>query len=273
MLDACVLRLQADVCPSFVAAAKGSYCSVSVLGVFTPRDILVQTLERDKPDMQVATPLRFPGKLAVDAAGRRVFVADTSNNRVLVCGLDGTFQSEIGGVGTGLRDGAFEDAAFDHPQGLAYDARRDALYVADTENHAVRKVDLAARRVSTLAGDGSQGSDYAGGRAGRAQQLSSPWDVATSADGDELVVAMSGQHQIWRVSLGMGRCQAFSGNGAERNQNGSHGGNTSWAQPSGLALRADGAAMCALCLHRAGSSASGHSQRPAYALLRLNASS
>lgn len=199
----------------------------------------------DKADTQVATPLRFPGKLAVDAASRRIFIADSSNNRILICGLDGKHEAEIGGVGAGLRDGAFDEAAFNHPQGVAYDAQRNVLYVADTENHAIRKVDLAAGRVSTLAGDGAQGSDYAGGRTGRSQQLSSPWDVALNSDGSGVLVAMAGQHQIWRLDVATGRCEAVSGTGAERSENGSSGANTSWAQPSGLALRPDGAAMCA----------------------------
>ncbi len=55
------------------------------------------------------------------------------------------------------------------------------LFVADTENHAVRAVDLSARRVRTLAGNGYKGQDYEGGQAGGRQQLNSPWDVALDA--------------------------------------------------------------------------------------------
>lgn len=66
-----------------------------------------------------------------------------------------------------------------YPQGLIYSPKRNALIICDTENHAVRLADLGERRtVVTLAGNGSKGRDYRGGRAGSAQPLNSPWDVA-----------------------------------------------------------------------------------------------
>ena len=208
---------------------------------------MMQTLERDKPLAQLQSPLRFPGKLAVDAQRRRLFIADSANNRILCAGLDGSFVFEAGGAAAGLLDGPVATAAFNKPQGLAFDAARNALYVADTENHAVRKIDLDAGVVSTLAGNGGKGRDYRGGRAGRQQQLNSPWDVALLPGTSRLAVAMSGQHQVWQLDVETGECGNFSGTGQERNQNGGDGRSTAWAQPSGLALRSDGAAMCALC--------------------------
>ena len=57
---------------------------------------------------------------------------------------------------------------------------------------------------------------------------------------DVLYIAMAGQHQIWRHHVTTGVTQVFSGDGAERNANGGSGRTTSWAQPSGLSLSADG---------------------------------
>ena len=92
------------------------------------------------------------------------------------------------------------------------------LYVADTDNHAVRAVDLERRAVRTLAGNGEQGFDYSGGRAGAAQYLSSPWDVVLpkgqgQGQGQErqLLVAMAGTHQIWGVDLPAGKAACYSG--------------------------------------------------------------
>ena len=51
------------------------------------------------------------------------------------------------GNGPALRDGSFEMAALNRPQGLAYSPRRNTLYVADTENHAVRWRGGGARAV------------------------------------------------------------------------------------------------------------------------------
>ncbi|PQM37925.1 NHL repeat-containing protein 2 [Prunus yedoensis var. nudiflora] len=48
-------------------------------------------------------------------------------------------------------------------QGLAYNPKKNLLYVADTENHALREIDFVNDTVRTLAGNGTKGSDYRGG--------------------------------------------------------------------------------------------------------------
>lgn len=56
----------------------------------------------------------------------------------MVTDLDGNFITQVGGGGEGLKDGGFTDALFNRPQGVAYNAVKSVLYVADTENHALR---------------------------------------------------------------------------------------------------------------------------------------
>lgn len=205
----------------------------------------MQALERDKQAAVANTPLRFPGKLAVDERGGRLFIADSSNHRIIATDLSGAFLAQAGGRGSGLVDGPVASAAFNRPQGLAYCRARDRLYVADTESHAVRCVDWTAGTVSTLAGNGIKGGDVVGGGRRGAQQLNSPWDVVVADSGRRLLVAMAGQHQIWELDVDSGVCAALSGTGAERNQNGATGATTAWAQPSGLALTASGQAAYA----------------------------
>jgi thiol-disulfide isomerase/thioredoxin len=102
-------------------------------------------------------PLAFPGKVLADEKGDRLFVADSNHNRVVVTKLDGTLLYTIGSGARGRRDGAFQDASFDNPQGLALDpSDNSTLYVADTRNHMLRRVDLKARTVETAAGTGAQ---------------------------------------------------------------------------------------------------------------------
>ena len=60
--------------------------------------------------------------------------------RIVITNLEGKYIDQIGGNGGKFRDGSFEEAAFRRPQGVAYSAKEDALYVADTENHALRRV-------------------------------------------------------------------------------------------------------------------------------------
>jgi len=191
------------------------------------------------------TQLRYPGKVAVDAPANRLYVADTGHHRLLVATLDGEVLDVVGATGArGFVDGAFEEARFHAPNGLAVAPGK--LYVADTENHAIRVVDLAARTVTTLVGTGRQGRDLVGGRAGREQPLSSPWDLVFEADpaggpGGRLLVAMAGVHQIWAVDVATGRAERLAGSGHEANRNSADPKVTAFAQPSGAALGRDGA--------------------------------
>ena len=68
-----------------------------------------------------------------------------ADDRIVVTDLQGSYLSQVGGNGPNLVDGAFSDSAFNRPQGLAYSAIRDCLYVADTENHALREVRTCMR--------------------------------------------------------------------------------------------------------------------------------
>lgn len=62
------------------------------------------------------------------------------------------------------------------------------------------QIDLEAGRVTTIIGTGRQGEDYAGGRLGIEQEISSPWDLALYKD-NVLFIAMTGTHQIWAYAI------------------------------------------------------------------------
>ena len=100
------------------------------------------------------TPLRFPGKIVADEPGGRLFISDSNHNRIVVAGLDGKLISTIGSGTSGRADGNYAAAEFNRPQGLALNG--EMLYVADTENHLLRKIDLKQQRVVTIAGTGRQ---------------------------------------------------------------------------------------------------------------------
>ena len=100
------------------------------------------------------TPLRFPGKLLADERTDRLYISDSNHNRIVIAKLDGTLVHTIGSGLIGAADGSYAKASFDHPQGLAL--LGDALYVADTENHLLRKVELKKKQVHTIAGTGKQ---------------------------------------------------------------------------------------------------------------------
>ncbi|MBV9923849.1 MAG: redoxin domain-containing protein [Acidobacteria bacterium] len=183
-------------------------------------------------------PLAFPGKVLADERGDRLFVSDSNHNRVVVTKLDGTLLYTVGSGARGRRDGTFDTATFDGPQGLALDG--ETLYVADTRNHLLRRVDLKARSVETAAGTGAQARDY-DFRSGPAltTPLNSPWDLALV--GRTLYVAMAGPHQIWKLDLDSREVSVYAGTGREARNDGKRVGEfedpgaAAFAQPSGLA--------------------------------------
>ncbi len=125
-----------------------------------------------------AAQTRFSDPWGLVMGGGVLFVADAGdNNRILYRGLDGRFQLLAGGV-EGLADGKGSAARFNTPSGIALDAQGN-LYVADTGNHAIRKIS-AQGMVSTLAGNGSPG--FADGTAAQAR-FNGPMGVAVAADG------------------------------------------------------------------------------------------
>jgi DNA-binding beta-propeller fold protein YncE len=174
-------------------------------------------------------PLAFPGKVLADEKSDRLFIADSNHNRIVITRLDGTLIETIGTGEHGFQDGSFEQARFYRPQGMALDG--DLLYVADTENHLIRRVDLKKRTVETVAGTGQQGFPNVISFA-RATPLNSPWDLQLV--GKALYIAMAGSHQIWRYDISMREVFPFAGSGREARLDGELP-KAGFAQPSGVA--------------------------------------
>ena len=187
------------------------------------------------PPLGPQNALSFPGKVLADEAGGRLFIADTNHNRIIVSSFDGDVQQVIGTGEEALVDGPLAQSAFNHPQGMAIDG--DILYVADTENHAIRRVDLAAGQVETIAGTGEQGYDRTGGRPGPSTSLSSPWDLALH--NGVIYIAMAGIHQLWSLDLQTGIVGPYAGSGREAITDGPLA-TSALAQPSGITVGNDG---------------------------------
>jgi len=174
-------------------------------------------------------PLAFPGKILADAKGDRLFIADSNHNRLVVTKLDGTLLETIGTGTPGAADGAFDKASFYRPQGLALDGEN--LFVADTENHLLRRVDLKAKTVQTVAGTGQQARDYFQKGPARTIALSSPWDLQLVER--QLYITMAGTHQIWKMDLDKNEVSTFAGSGREAREDGPLL-EAGFAQPSGI---------------------------------------
>ena len=182
-------------------------------------------------EARVESPLLFPGKVLADSENGRLFIADSNHNRIVVADFEGNVLEVIGDGRGAFRDGSYASSSFFRPQGLAL-ADDETLYVADTENNAIRRIDLMDKQVTTVAGTGEQ--VYMRFPVGQADvtPLNSPWDVLF-VEG-KLYIAMAGQHQIWEYDPESGVISLFAGSGREELKDGSRlqGGLN---QPSGLA--------------------------------------
>lgn len=183
-----------------------------------------------QPQPEARTFLSFPGKLY--ATEHALYIADTGHNRILETYHDGTIRRIFGSHTAGFLDGEQEEAAFDSPQGMV--KVDDFLFVADTGNHAIRRIGLKHGEVETFAGTGRQGR-YVGSFFDKPHEapLNSPLDLAYARG--MLYVAMAGQHQIWAFQLAQQTLEVLAGTGREGLEDGPLLGAT-LAQPSGLAL-------------------------------------
>jgi thiol-disulfide isomerase/thioredoxin len=196
------------------------------------------------------TPLRFPGKVLADEASNRLFIADSNHNRIVVTTLDAQLLDIIGSGEIGRDDGNYKTCSFNHPQGMVLHG--ETLYLCDTENHLLRKIDLKEEKVTTIAGTGKQaetgfpGFSRFGGNVPKrfvgkpkVTALNSPWDLWIHEQ--DLYIAMAGPHQIWKMPLDEDEIGPFAGNGREDIVDGPllpsnpyELGFSSFAQPSGL---------------------------------------
>ncbi len=191
-------------------------------------------LERDRQPSRI---LSFPGKVHVVPTDSRLFIADSGHHRIVVSDrITGDVLAVYGNGRAGFADGVGVNAQFDSPQGLALDADGVTLYVADTNNHAVRAIDTATGEVTTLLGTGRLGWPPTGGVAPEVD-LNSPWDVLV--EGSVLYIAMAGHHQIWSMDLENGIAVPLVGSGREGVLNGPLD-QAELAQPSGLAIDGSG---------------------------------
>ncbi|KOP25167.1 hypothetical protein AMR41_17305 [Hapalosiphon sp. MRB220] len=184
----------------------------------------------EKQQQPLITPLAFPGKVLATTAG--LFIADSGHHRIVMSSFNGEVLHIVGSGQPGLKDGSFEEAQFFAPQGMTFDAETQMLYVADTENHVLRRVDLQSQVVETIAGTGEQ-SHNVQAHSGISTEiaLNSPWDLQKV--GNSLFVAMAGSHQIWQMDLENNIVKTYAGTGAEGCVDGKLI-ESAFAQPSGI---------------------------------------
>jgi uncharacterized protein (TIGR03437 family) len=145
--------------------------------------------------------LNGPSAVALDAAGN-LYIADTGNDLVRKVSFSANTIMTIAGTGGTSFSGdglPAVDASLHAPRGLAFDAAGN-LYIADSGNHAIRKVNATTQIISTVAGNGTLG--FIDNVAATSAQLNYPLGVTFDSAGS-MYIADSQNFRIRKVTNGI----------------------------------------------------------------------
>ncbi|MET1023884.1 MAG: redoxin domain-containing protein [Pseudoxanthomonas sp.] len=177
------------------------------------------------------TALRFPTGLV--ATADRLYVADSGHHQVLECNHAGRVLRRFGNGTADALDGGSEIASFCRPNGLSL--LRESLFVADTGNHLVRRIELRSGNVQTVLGN-RRAAMPSEGPIRSLQDVSLPSPTALVAGNSGIHMTLAGDNRVWTWNqaegLGVLECRAGSGQLGQRDGAGIL---ASFAQPSGLA--------------------------------------
>ena len=195
---------------TFLNIFGGACAAVLLLAAVSPLPAAVQPSAEWRIDTFAGLPklgdngpgnearLDFPSGVAVDGAGN-LYIADSENHRIRKVDATGTITTVAGSGEPGYSGdgGPATEAQLTWPSGVAVDGAGN-LYIADSENHRIRKVD-ATGTITTVAGSGEPGYSGDGGPATEAQ-LTWPSGVAVDGAGN-LYIADRGNHRIRILTL------------------------------------------------------------------------
>jgi sugar lactone lactonase YvrE len=150
--------------------------------------------------LAVNAQLNTPADVRLDGAGN-FYIADSANHAIRMVNAATGIIWTIAGIGgeSGYSgDGGLATVAhLAYPSGIAFDGNH-TLYISDTGNNAIRKVDLTTGIITTVAGTGTAGYSGDGGPA-TSGQLNYPWGIALGGDGSVYVADLS-NNRIRKVS-------------------------------------------------------------------------
>ncbi len=177
-----------------------------------------------------AAQLDSPQGLAIDTANN-LYISDTHNHRIRRLNLTTGIITTIAGSSAPGFDGDNNPAVTAHlnlPTAIAIDSANN-LYIADTQNHRIRRLNLTTGIITTIAGNGTQGFSGDSGSAANAS-IDSPTGLAV--DSTSLYLADTHNHRIRKIDLATGIITTIAGNGTPNAAN--------LALPHGLTLDATG---------------------------------
>lgn len=192
-------------------------------------------------DLATEAQLNSPSGVAIDDKGN-IIIADSFNNRIRIVDARTGIISTVAGTGEqgcSGDDGLAVRAQLSGPTGLAMGAD-GTLFIADSGNHRIRRLDRSQQVLVTVAGSGVAGDAGDGGLAVQAE-LNDPSGVAVDRNG-HLLIADTMNNRVRRVDAASGIMSTVAGTGEEGfDGDGDSATLARLMQPSGIAVDAEGA--------------------------------
>lgn len=188
----------------------GSYLYVTEYGNSTIRKIetttgVVTTLAGSpynacSSDFPLGSPASFCGPTGIAMVGKNLYVSDTGGSIIRkvdkVTGVITTFAGKM--ANSGFVDGSNLESRFSFPRGITTDGKD--IFVADTGNCSIRKIEIATGNVTTLAGSAGLSGTTDG--VGTSARFYYPHGIST--DGTNLFVADTGSSTIRKIVIATG---------------------------------------------------------------------
>ncbi len=141
--------------------------------------------------------IEFPSDISLHK-NKNFFITETNHHRIHLVTPEGVIAQIIGSPLPGFADGQLLNAQFNYPRGTTYDDEQQLLYVADSYNHRIRAVDLQAKLVFTIAGNGNAFSQEVQATNGGYEAIGFPIDVVM--ENNNLYVLSAQYNQIFNLN-------------------------------------------------------------------------
>jgi sugar lactone lactonase YvrE len=138
------------------------------------------------------TSASFNTPLGITTDGTNLYVADYGNDRIRKIVISTGVVTTLAGSSSGNTDATGTSASFNNPVGITTDGTN--LYVADKDNHRIRKIVISTGVVTTLAGSSSGSTNH---NTGTSARFNAPQGITT--DGTNLYVSDNGNHRIRKI--------------------------------------------------------------------------
>lgn len=159
-------------------------------------------------DFSTPSQALFNQPQGISTDGKVAYVADRMNHAIRKIDLATHAVTTVAGGNAGYVDGPALQAAFYLPSGVLFAPSLNVVFIADTDQSMIRKLDLSSMMVSTIAGSTSPG--FADG-VGAAAQFNHPYGMAVTKDGKTLYVADVGNNAIRAIDLATNTVTTIAG--------------------------------------------------------------